>query len=113
MYHITSKPDGTYTVTIQLPDTKALAEWLKAQGTNTTSTVQMLTSREAVSLAKAQGHPLTVTSLNTYCNRGNITGAVKDGTRWQIPRDSLLSWLNRKAEKAHDEDSILWAGRTH
>jgi hypothetical protein len=113
MYTITSKPDGTYTVTVELPNTKALAEWLKSQGTATSHTVPMLTSREAISLAKAQGHPLTVTALNTYCNRGNISGAVKDGTRWQIPRDSLLSWLNRKAEKAHGEDAVLWNGPTH
>lgn len=56
MYTITSKPDGTYTVTIQLPNTRALAEWLKSQGTDTASTSQMHSSQEAMQIARKLGH---------------------------------------------------------
>lgn len=68
----------------------ALSQSLQKILSNTLSTGQ------ARKLAKEHGFSLPAQTLLSACERGNIPGAEKDGTRWSIPRDTFLSWLETR-----------------
>ena len=56
---------------------------------------EMISTEEAHALATAQGFTIPQTTLINACVRGTITDAMKNGTRWQMPRESFLRWFNR------------------
>lgn len=109
MSTIISRPDGSYSVTVEIPNTKALAQFLATLPQAQTETY--ITNAQAVQIAQERGITLPASTLISACNRGNIPGAQKQGGRWKIPQHAFVRWLTRENPDA--DEHAIWGQRGH
>lgn len=108
MTAITAKPDGSYTVTIEIPNTKALAAFLSTLPQAQTETY--ISNFQAMQIAQERGITLPASTLISACRRGTIAGAQKQGGRWKIPQHAFLRWLTKENP---DPEAELWGTKGH